>query len=60
MTRRDRQLLVITRGDDGVVRVVQCTVPATPQTLAIRMRKGQQVVVEIEPDNTKDKRGTNA
>ena len=30
--------------------------PATPQTLAVRLRKGQQVVVEIERDNTKDER----
>lgn len=55
MTRRDRQLLVIKRGDDGVVRVVHCMVPSTPQTMAIRLRKGQQVVIEIEPDNTKAK-----
>lgn len=52
---KDRQLIVISRGEDGVVRVVHCMVPSAPQTLALRLRKGQQVVVEVEVDNTREK-----
>jgi hypothetical protein len=56
MTRKDRQFLILTRDEAGKINVVRCEVPSTPQTLAIRLRKGQQVVVEIEPDNTKSKK----
>lgn len=52
--RKDRQLLVINRDEQtGEVSVIRTLVPSTPQTLVLRLRKGQQVVVEIEPDNTK-------
>ena len=54
--RRDRQLLIITRDEAGTINVVRAEVPSTPQTLTIRVRRGQQVVIEIEPDDTKDKR----
>lgn len=57
MSRRDRQFLVITRdAAGGPINVVHCEIPSTPQTLAIRVRPGQQVVVELEPDNTKSRR----
>jgi hypothetical protein len=55
--RRDRQFLVITRdASGGPIKVVHCEVPSTPQTLALRVRPGEQVVVELEPDNTKSRR----
>jgi hypothetical protein len=55
--RRDRQFLIITRdASGGPINVVRCEVPSTPQTLALRIRPGEQVVVELEPDNTKARR----
>lgn len=56
MARKARQFLIISRHDAGPINVVRCEVPATPQTLAIRVRPGQQVVVELEQDNTRTKR----
>ena len=56
MGRNARQFIIISRHDAGPISVVRCEVPATPQTLAIRVRPGQQVVVELEEDNTRAKR----
>lgn len=55
--RRERQFLVITRDvSGGPINVIRCEIPSTPQTIAIRVRPGQQVVIELEEDNTKAKR----
>ena len=55
--RRERQFLIITRDEQtGAINVVRISTPSNPQTLAFRLRRGQQVVIELEPDNTKEAR----
>jgi len=55
-SRRDRQLIIITRDTMGAINAIRAEVPSPPQTLTIRVRRGQQVVIAIEPDDTKSKR----
>jgi len=46
----------IERGDDGKLLVYRAETHANPQTLTVRVRKGQQVCIEIEEDNTKPRK----
>lgn len=55
--RRERQFLIVTRDEQtGEISVVHARVPSTPQTLAVRVRRGQQIIIELEADNTKEAR----
>lgn len=53
---KERDLICIDRAQDGRVNVFRTIVPGKPQTLCVRLRRGQQVVVEIELDETKAKK----
>ena len=53
--RKDRRMLLITRDADdaGEVHLVHCEIPSVPQTITLNIRRGQQIVIEIAPDNTR-------
>ena len=53
---KHRNLVFIERDYDGKLLVYRAEIPANPQTLTVRVRKGQQVCIEIEEDNTKSRK----